>query len=170
MGDQIQSTYKKDGVTKEGVPYKKGDGRVDNKGEPVREYTRRPDIPFVLASNDKRQAIVDAYETAVSRVESGAKTSSYSGSFESAGQRVYDPRTTNDLWVFRGFNLTPKGRLQRGERRRGVPRGGGDPQRDRCREGTAWAQRPGRDVGDLQEPSGSRPPTSCPTTSAGPSV
>jgi hypothetical protein len=109
MGDQIQSTYKKDGVTKEGVPYKKGDGRVDNKGEPVREYTRRPDIPFVLASNDKRQAIVDAYETAVSRVESGAKTSSYSGSFESAGQRVYDPRTTNDLWVFRGFNLTPKG-------------------------------------------------------------
>lgn len=101
MGDQVQSTYKSGPNA--------GQGRFDNKGKPVMEYTRRPDIPFVLASNDKRQAIVDAYETAVSGVESGAKTSSYSGSFESAGQRVYDPRTTNDLWVFRGFNLTPKG-------------------------------------------------------------
>ncbi len=109
MGDQVQSTYKKAGVTKEGVPYQKGDGRVDSKGDPAMEYTRRPDIPFVLAGGKKRQAIVDAYETGVSRVESGAKTSSYAGSFESAGQRVYDPRTTNDMWVWRAFNVAPAG-------------------------------------------------------------
>jgi hypothetical protein len=93
-GDQVQSVYKKTGQP-----------RFDKDGAPVMEYTRRPTIPFVLGSGDKRQAIVNAYETGVSSVESGAKTSSYAGSFESAGQRVFDPRTTNDLWVWRGFNV-----------------------------------------------------------------
>jgi hypothetical protein len=57
-------------------------------------------------ATQKRDQIEKAYLSGISQVLSGAKTSSYAGNLDSAGRRLFDPRTTNDVWVWRAFNVS----------------------------------------------------------------
>ena len=55
---------------------------------------------------NKRKAIEAAYTTGEAPVSSGAKTSVFSGSHASAGERLFEPRGVSDVWNWRAFNVS----------------------------------------------------------------